>query len=46
MNEEHIWVVRVPKGQDIIQQAHRGGYVAIGFAIQQSIAEINDILPK
>ncbi len=42
MNEVHIWVVRVPKGQDIILKAQQNGVVAIGFAIQKDVTNITD----
>lgn len=42
MNEPRIWVVRVPKGQDIIEKVTQQKIVAIGFGVEKSIAEIQD----
>jgi len=42
MSKSQIWVVRVPKGQDIIQKVKQDGVVAIGFAIKNNIADITD----
>jgi restriction system protein len=42
MNETRIWVVRVPKGQDVIQKVQNDGVVAIGFAIKQDISGVTD----
>ena len=39
MNEENIWVVRVPKGQEVILKAQKDGVVAIGYAIQKDIRD-------
>jgi restriction system protein len=39
---ERFWVVRVPKGQEVIQKVQKEGIVAVGFAITQSVADITD----
>lgn len=42
MKEGHFWVVRVPKGQDIIEKVKKEKAVAIGFGIKDSISNIDD----
>ena len=42
MSQTAIWVVRVPKGQEVILNAKQKGIVAIGYAIQKDVSEIKD----
>ena len=42
MSQTAIWVVRVPKGQEVILTAQQKGIVAIGYAIQKDVSEIRD----
>ena len=42
MNENHIWVVRVPKGEENIEAVRQRGLVAVGFMISQSVAGVSD----
>lgn len=42
MKEPRFWVVRVPKGQDIIEKVRQEKVVAIGFGITDSIADVSD----
>jgi hypothetical protein len=40
MSEAHFWVVRVPKGPEVIQKVKQEGVVAVGFAITQSVEDV------
>ena len=42
MNEQRFWVVRIPKGENIIDKMEKEGVVAIGFGIQESIVDVMD----
>ena len=42
MKGQRFWVVRVPKGQNIIDKIEKEGIVAIGFGIKESIADVMD----
>lgn len=42
MKEPHFWVVRVPKGQDIIEKVSKKKVVAIAFGVTESIADVTD----
>ncbi len=42
MGEERFWVVRVPKGQKVIEAVKRQGVVAVGFSITQSLGNVKD----
>ena len=42
MGEERIWMVRVPKGQEIIQKARDEGIVGISYRVAEDISQIHD----
>lgn len=42
MKDQKLWVVRVPKGQDIIDKVSQEKIVAIGFGINKNVAEVMD----
>lgn len=42
MSEPRFWVVRVSKGQEVIEAVKSKGVVAVGFNIEQSVAKVED----